>query len=163
LLIAIIIVLAMLFARGNDGKPVVVPISSTSASSTPSASASESVEPPSEAPEENPPPDAEPSAQPAPPPAAGPTFATFTAPASANCTSDNPTSPITFSWSSANAATAWFGVHTENAKAAPYEEVPTTTTYTFDYQCSNDSEFYTVTLEDASGNLAHKTATITKN
>jgi hypothetical protein len=58
---------------------------------------------------------------------------------------------------------AWFGVHTTNAKAAPFEEVPTTATYTFDYQCSNATEFYTVTLEDASGNLTHKTVTITKN
>ncbi len=67
------------------------------------------------------------------------------------------------SWASADAVKAWFGVHTTDAKAEPYEEVPTTSTYTFNYQCGNDSEFYTVTLADAAGKLTHKTVTIKKS
>lgn len=156
LLIAVVVLLTLLFARGFGGSPGATPEVSTS----PSASSSVS---PSASPSASPSPSAEPSAAPSPPPPAGPTFATFTAPSAATCTSANPTSQITFSWSSTDATRAWFGVHTTNAKAAPFEEVPTTATYTFDYQCSNDSEFYTVTLEDAGGNLTHKTVTITKD
>lgn len=156
LLIVVIVLLAILFARGLGGSPAPTPAVSTSPSASVSAS-------PSASPSSSPSPSAEPSTAPPPPPPAGPTFATFTAPSAATCTDANPTSQITFTWSSTDAVKAWFGVHTTNAKAAPFEEVPTTATYTFDYQCSNDSEFYTVTLEDASGNLTHKTVTITKN
>ncbi|HEY9497543.1 MAG TPA: hypothetical protein VIQ78_00780 [Terrimesophilobacter sp.] len=156
LLVAVIVLLTLLFARGFGGPPAPTPdvSSSPSASALPSPSASPSVSPS---------PSATPSTAPSPQPPAGPTFATFTAPSAATCTDANPTSQITFTWSSTNAVKAWFGVHTTNAKAAPFEEVPTTASYTFDYQCSNASEFYTVTLEDASGNLTHKTVTITKN
>lgn len=156
LLIAVIVLLTLLFARGFGGPPAPTP----DVSASPSVSAGPS---PSASPSSSPSPSTEPSTAPAPPPPTGPTFATFTAPSAATCTDANPTSQITFSWSSADAVKAWFGVHTTNAKAAPFEEVPTTATYTFDYQCGNDSEFYTVTLEDASGNLTHKTVTITKN
>ncbi|MBH0023867.1 hypothetical protein [Salinibacterium sp. SWN248] len=155
LLIAVVIMLTLLFSRGSGGDITPVP------SESPSATPSETPTPSTSATEE-----AEPTAEPttAPPPAtASPSFATFSAPTSANCTAANPTSQLTFAWSSADATMAWFGVRTTNAKEEPYEEVPTTATYTFDYQCSNETEIYTVTLEDAGGNLTHKTVTVTKN
>lgn len=156
LLLAVVVLVTLLLARGTNGTGDVLP----SASPSPSESVS-----PSPSASESPSPSPSPSASPSPSPSAqaSPTFATFTAPSAAGCTSANPSSQITFTWSSSNATMAWFGVHTTNAKAAHYESVPTTTTYTFDYQCSVDSEFFTVTLEDASGNLTHKTVTVTKN
>ena len=153
ILIAVIVLLTLLLSRGTGSDPLQTP------SASPSASPSETPSPsPSETPSASPSPSPSPSAAPAP---TGPTFATFTAPSAAGCTVANPESQMTFTWSSANAVKAWFGVHTTNAKAAPYEEVPTTATYSFNYQCSNSSEFYTVTLQDASGNLTHKTVTVT--
>lgn len=159
LLLVVVVLLTILFTRGFGGTPDAAPAASTSPSVSPSES-------PAATPSSSPSPSEEPSEAPSPPPPpppAGPTFATFTAPSAATCTSANPTSQITFTWSSTNAVKAWFGVHTMDAKAAPYEEVPTTDSYTFDYQCSNASEYYTVTLEDAAGNLTNKTVTITKN
>lgn len=157
LLIALVIALTLMAIRGSgDSVPVAT-------SPTPSVSESESPSPePSESETEEPAPEAEPTTAP-PPPAASPSFATFSAPESAMCTSANPTSQLTFSWSSADAVRAWIGVRTTNAKAEPFEEVPTTATYTIDYQCSNDSEVYTVTLEDSAGTLTHKSVTVTKN
>lgn len=183
LLIAVIIMAALLLSdrKGADNaRPIAdvttpAPSGSTvpSESPTPSPQASETESPPpSSTPTPSKSPSSKPSTTPSPPtttppmtppmtPApAGPTFAVFKAPKAASCTSANPTSQITFSWASGDAVRAWFGVHTTNAKNAPYEEVDPTATYTFNFQCSNDSEYYTVTLEDASGNLAHKTVTI---
>lgn len=156
LLIAIVILLTLLLSRGSGG-PAGNPSAGPSVTPSETPSASPSVTPsasPSKTPSSAPPP---------PPPPSGPTFATFTAPTSAGCTVANPSSTITFSWSSADAVKAWFGVHTKNAKANPYEEVPTTDTYDFQYQCSNESEYYTVTLQDADGRLTSKTVTITKD
>ena len=58
---------------------------------------------------------------------------------------------------------AWFGIGTNNAKAEQFESVPTTATYTFNYQCSEASQIYTVTLEDSSGRLTHKTVTVKRD
>ena len=160
LLIAVVVLLTLVFARGLGGPSTATPDVSTSPSVSTSESPSSS---PSPSVSENPTPSGSPSEEATPPPPSGPTFATFTAPSSAGCTVANPSSTITFSWSSANAVKAWFGVHTNNAKAEPYEEVETTDTYDFQYQCSNESEFYTVTLQDADGKLKHKTVTITKD
>lgn len=157
LLIAVVIALTLLFSRGSDELVPVPPTPSASATpsdaASPTPSADESEEPvPSVAPTTEPPPAIE-----------SPSFATFTAPSTVDCPSDGNDVQMIFSWSSADATTAWFGVQTTNAKAAPYEEVPTTATYPFQYSCSNDSQYYTVTLEDADGNLTHKTVTVTKN
>ncbi|MBH0009065.1 hypothetical protein [Salinibacterium sp. SWN1162] len=159
LLIALVIALTLMATRGSgDSVPVATsPTPSTTASESPSPEPSETEPEPEESA-----PEPEPTTAP-PPPAESPSFATFSAPESAMCTAANPTSQLTFSWSSTDAVAAWIGVATTNAKAAPYEEVPTTATYTIDYQCSNDSEVYTVTLEDSVGNLAHETVTVTKN
>jgi hypothetical protein len=153
LLIAVIIVVIMLLNRGGD-EPVALPSSSPS----PSMSASPSPTPtPSESPSE------EPSPEPEPEPV-GPTFASFDAPPSAGCAEGDTSKPLTFSWSSSNASTAYIGVATSNAKAEPYEgNLPVVYTYTnLSYQCGEDQQTYTVTLEDADGNLAHQTVTITK-
>ena len=152
LLIAVIIVVAMLLNRGDDD-PVTLPTTSSSPSATPSAT-------PSPTPSDSPSPEPEPTEPPAP---VGPTFDSFTAPPTAGCAEGDTSKPLTFSWSSGNAQTAYIGVATTDAKAAPFESgLPPVDTYTLDYQCSQASQVYTVTLEDADGNLAHQTVTITK-
>ena len=100
-----------------------------------------------------------------PPPAApGPVFDTFTAPESAGCVEGDVTRPLVFTWAGSNATTAYIGIATTDAKAAPYEsDLPTTFRYdnlTFD--CTLASQVYTVTLEDADGLLAHRTVTVLK-
>lgn len=153
LLIAVVIVVIMLLSRGSD-VPTPVPTTSGSPSASPSASPSPSPLPSlTESPEP----------EPEPPATVGPTFDSFTAPPAAGCAEGDTAKPLTFSWSSSNAQTAYIGVATTDAKAAPYEAgLPPVDTYTLDYQCSQASQVYTVTLEDADGNLAHQTVTITK-
>jgi hypothetical protein len=99
---------------------------------------------------------------PPPPPPQSPSFATFNGPNKATCPDTSSSVEITWSWSSSNAVNAWFGIGTQNAKLQPFEQVPTTATYTFNYQCSEASQIYTVTLEDSSGRLTHKTVTVTR-
>jgi hypothetical protein len=67
---------------------------------------------------------------------------------------------ITIQWSSSNATSAWIGVATSNAKAEPYDTVPTSGSYDIGFPCSNSHQVYTVTLEDAGGNLTHKSKDI---
>ncbi|PKQ25832.1 MAG: hypothetical protein CVT64_07235 [Actinobacteria bacterium HGW-Actinobacteria-4] len=71
---------------------------------------------------------------------------------------------MTFTWSTSKAVKAWFGIATTNAKAAPYEDVSVQAgSYTAYYQCSEASQVYTVTIEDADGKLTHETRTISRN
>lgn len=126
---------------------------------TPTLTVSESASPePSETPSETP--SSSPSETAAPPAPSGPTFATFVGPNVADCGGESGTTDIEWSWSSADATAAWFGIGTDNAKLQPYESVPTTATYTFVYQCTEASQRYTVTLEDSTGRLTHKTVEI---
>lgn len=156
LLIAIIIVVVMLLNRGGD-EPVVAP----SGSASPSASASPS---PSATPSESPSAEPEPEPEPETPVVVGPTFDSFDAQPSAGCAEGDTSKPLSFSWSSSNAKTAYIGVATTNAKAEPYEgNLPVVYTFdTLEYQCNQATQVYTVTLEDAAGNLAHQTVTIAK-
>ena len=155
LLIAVVIVVILLLNRGGADEPLVAP----GASDTPIQSASPSAEP-SEEPSAEPIPEQEP----APPVVVGPVFDSFSAPTAAGCAEGDTSKPLTFSWSSGNASAAYVGVATTNAKAEPFEGgLPVVYTYTnLSYQCSEASQVYTVTLEDADGNLAHQTVTISK-
>lgn len=107
--------------------------------------------------------------QPAPPPdpkppaSAGPVFTSFAvSPLSPDCTSESSVE-LTFAWSSTGAVAGWIGVATTNAKTAPYDYVnPGNGSFVLSYQCSNPSETYTVTLEDSSGRLTHKTVTLSR-
>ena len=100
----------------------------------------------------------------APPVPDGPVFDAFTAPESAGCVDGDVTRPLVFTWAGSKAETAYIGIATTDAKAAPYEsDLPTTFRYdnlTFD--CTLASQVYTVTLEDADGLLAHRTVTVLK-
>jgi len=159
ILIALVVLIVVLV--GNAGPANDQP--------TPEASASES-ESPTPTPEEteSPEPSGEPStepittAAPPPPPAQSPSFATFTSVDRATCPDTSSSVATTWSWSSTDAVAAWFGIGTNNAKAEPFESVPTTATYAFNYQCSEASQRYTVTLEDSAGRLTHKTVDIVR-
>ena len=160
ILVALIVLIVLLVGgQGDDtAGPAPVPTASESESAEPEET--ESPEPTDEPTEE---PAASPSATAAPPPAPqSPSFATFSGPNRATCPDTSSSVAITWSWSSTNAVNAWFGIGTNNAKAEPFESVPTTATYTFNYQCSEASQRYTVTLEDSAGRLTHKTVEIVR-
>lgn len=150
LLIAIIVVLAFAFGPKGD-EPVAIPTDT----GTPSA-------PPSETPEPEPTP-VESSPPPAPAPT-GPVFDSFNAPETSGCLEGETQHPLTFAWSSGTALTAYIGVGTTDAKAAPFEgDLPPIYTYKdISYNCDQASQVYTVTLENADGLLTHKTVTVTK-
>ena len=148
LLIALIVLLITLF--GGADEPAVAP--------TPTES--------SAAPEPEPTPSDEPEPEPTQtvaPPVTSPTFATFTAPANAACEEGEDEAPLTFSWSSSDATTAYIGVGTQNAALNPtFSDLPPTATFEeLNYDCSVASQVYTVTLEDSEGRLASNTVTVT--
>ncbi len=163
ILLALIVLIAILLGNGGSTDATPVPEFTTTESPTPTPDETESPEPtetPSEEPSEAPSATAAPPPPPPPPPS--PSFATFSGPNKATCPDTSSSVEITWSWSSSNAVNAWFGIGTTNAKLQPFEQVPTTATYTFNYQCSEASQIYTVTLEDSSGKLTHKTVTVTR-
>jgi hypothetical protein len=90
----------------------------------------------------------------------GPTFGSFSAPLSASCPDDSSVVTITITWLSSNATSAWIGVGTNDAKAAPYDTVPTSGSYDIGFPCSTSHQVYTVTLEDAGGHLTSKSKDI---
>ena len=156
LLVAIVILIATLFGRPTataDPTPSFTTTESATPSPTPTLT-SPSPEPEPEETEDAPPP---------PPPAPVPGFDSFSAQSDAGCQDGDTQKQLTFSWSSDDAVRAYIGVQTNNAKAAPYEgDLPPVYTYTnLYYNCDQDSQYYTVTLEDGSGHLTHKTVTIT--
>jgi len=155
ILVALIVVIVLLVQPpSDDEQPVPLP--------TPTLTPSESLEP-SESPEpvesESPVASPAPSASSAP---SSPSFATFQPVDEAECADESGQAELTWSWSSTNASRAWFGIGTRNAKEAPFEEVATTATYTFWYQCSEASQLYTVTLEDSAGRLTHRTVEVVR-
>lgn len=161
LLLVAVVLIAMLLIRG-DGEPA--PAASPSPSETPSPSPSGASSPsPAESPsaaEAEPAEDPEPAA-PADPP--GPVFSSFSAsPKKVSCPDEFGTGEVTVAWQGSGATSAWIGVATSNAKIAPYDSVPVSGEYTLPYPCGNESQAYTVTLEDADGRLTHKTATVTR-
>lgn len=160
ILLALVVLIVVLVGNAG-GSPDAQPSPEASASESPEPDESESPEPSDEPSDE---PSEEPSATtaPPPPPPQSPSFATFSGPNRATCPDTSSSVAITWSWSSTNAVNAWFGIGTSNAKAEPFESVPTTATYTFNYQCSEASQIYTVTLEDSAGRLTHKTVEIVR-
>lgn len=156
ILLALVVLIVVLV--GNAGSP--------EASPAPTATLSEALSPTPEE-TESPEPSGEPSASPSattppPPPPQSPSFATFSGADRAACPDTSSAVAITWSWSSTNAVKAWFGIGTTDARAEPFESVPTTATYTFTYQCSEPSQIYTVTLEDSAGRVTHATVEIVR-
>ncbi|GAA1738487.1 hypothetical protein [Microcella frigidaquae] len=161
ILIALIVLIVVLVGGRGEDTAAPMPEPTTSDTATPEPTESESPVP-SEEPSEEPAASPSATAAPPPPPPQSPSFATFSGPNRAPCPDTSSSVAITWSWSSTNAVNAWFGIGTNNAKAEPFESVPTTATYTFNYQCSEASQRYTVTLEDAAGRLTHKTVEIVR-
>jgi hypothetical protein len=152
LLVTVIVLLVLLFG-GNDEEPAVTPAPTTSETPEPVPTPSETEAPPEPEPTET-----------VAPPVASPTFATFSAPSSAECDEGDDSAPLTFSWSSSDAVRAYLGVGTQNAALNPtVSDLPPTATYTdLEYDCTVGSQVYTVTLEDEAGSLTSRTVTITR-
>jgi hypothetical protein len=154
LLIVVVILVATLLSRPGATTPNLTPSPSQTDSATPTPTPTLA----------SPSPEPEDEEEPPPPPVPVPGFDSFSAPSDAGCEDGDSSRPLTFSWSSDDAVTAYIGVQTNNAKSAPYEgDLPPVYTYTnLNYQCDHDSQYYTVTLEDGAGHLTHKTVTINK-
>ena len=150
LLIAIVVLLLVLNDRNST--PATVPTTTPSASSTPSASPT-----PSESPTPSPTP--EPTEEPA-PEVDELTFTSFT-PADGSviaCPDEESVEPLTFTWSSTGAELAWFGTGVTNAKATPDASVDPTATYRdAEFDCSMESQIYTVTIDDGTGAITNNT------
>ncbi|KQV26609.1 hypothetical protein [Yonghaparkia sp. Root332] len=158
LLIALVVLIFALLNRDDAPAPAASDTPSTSASPSdtpsPSPTPSETEEPsPSPTPTES-------SAAPEPAPA--PTFTVFQAENTANCPDESGSVPLFWSWSIDGATNAWFGIGTDDARAEPFEEVPTTATYEFAYQCSEESQLYTVSAENADGLVTHQTVEVVR-
>jgi hypothetical protein len=160
LLVAILVLVLLLLTRTIGG--------GAAASTSPSPSVSTSASPspsPSITPSASPSPSPSPSpTQTTPPAPANPTFASFSAQSSAGCSSNSGEVALTFTWGSTDAKTAYIGVGTTNAKQDPYAgNLPPTDTYTdLTYDCTQASQVYTVTLENAAGLITNRTVTITR-
>ena len=117
--------------------------------------------PTAEAPIEEPEPEPSESEEPE---ATGPIFDSFTAPETSGCTEDSTEAPLEFSWESSNAVRAYIGVGTDNARDDPFDgDLPPTYTYLdIVYLCDQESQIYTVTLEDESGEIASETVTVSR-
>ncbi|MBX3087397.1 MAG: hypothetical protein KF742_02820 [Cryobacterium sp.] len=132
------------------------PSPSDEPSETPSETPSSS---PSESPSSTPSPSA---TQSNPPVATGPVFNSFS-PAnnkSVGCTNDSDSIPVTFTWTSTGANEAAIGVGTYDAFAGAYETgLPASGSYVLNYQCSNATQIYTVSIRGNSGQ-ANKSITL---
>jgi hypothetical protein len=149
LLIAVVVLLLQLY---NDGQnPVVAPTQTESAAPAPS-------EEPSEEPEPSP----EPTPSRTVEPVAAPTFDDFAAPTVAECEEGEDSAPLEFSWSSSDAVRAFIGVGTDDASIDPFaSDLPPVFTFRdLEFDCAQDSEVYTVTLEGDDGQVTSQSVTI---
>jgi hypothetical protein len=152
------IIAALLTSRGpSDPAASLSATPTASMSESPSESASPTA---SASPTPSPSPTPEPSPEPTETTPAGPQFTSFVAPGTAACPDESSTADVTITWTSSGAVKAWIGIATDNAKQEPYSEVPPSGAATLPFPCSNSSQVYTVTLEDAAGLLAHRSAMI---
>lgn len=152
LALAVVVLLVLLFIR-----PAATPAADTTPTPTPNAA-------PSATPSSPPPVEPTPEATTEPAPPSAPVFTSFSAePAVADCSGGAASVPLVFSWSSDGATEAWIGVGTTDAQAAPYEAVPTSATgyANLSYQCSEESQVYTVTISGPTG-VAHSSVTIVR-
>ncbi len=152
LLIALAILIVALLQRGAGPAPTESPTPTPTATTTPTPT-------PTPTPTETPTPTPTETQEEAAP---APTFTVFQAENTANCPDETSAVPIFWSWSIDGASTVWFGIGTDDARAEPYEEVPSTATYEFAYQCSEESQLYTVTAENADGLVTHRTVEVVR-
>lgn len=153
-LVALIVVLIVLFTRDSTPTAASTPTSSTTSSA--SATASESPTPSSTPTAAAPATTTAPKPAPAPTANGAPVFTSFTIP-NATCTGTTGTSPVTIQYSSVGATAAYFGIGVANAKEAPTDgPLPPNGPYTFDYQCSNATQIWVITLVDGAGGTTNK-------
>ncbi|MFP7760718.1 hypothetical protein [Marisediminicola sp. LYQ134] len=153
-------VLALVLAtRDDDSAPVTEP----SATAEPSAEPEPTEETSEPAPE--PAPEPETTEPPAPDPAQSARFTSFT-PADGStiaCPDETTRVPLVFEWSSEGAVRAFIAVGVDDAAAAPQAEVEPSGSYTdFEFDCSLESEIYTVTLDNDAGVLVNGTVTLVR-
>jgi hypothetical protein len=164
LVLIVLLVLLVVFLMWRVATGAETPLSSpTPTATTPTPTPTPTLTPtPTPTPTATETPSAAPTAAPKPPAPTGPAFTSFAvSPLSPDCSSASSVE-LTFAWSATGATAGWIGVATQNAKNAPYDSVnPASGSYVLSYQCSEPSQVYTVTLEDSSGKLTHKTVTIT--
>ncbi|MBX3312380.1 MAG: hypothetical protein KF916_05755 [Microbacteriaceae bacterium] len=80
----------------------------------------------------------------------------------AGCSGTFGTQEVTITWESKGAKTAFIGLDTDNAKAQPlFSNLPASGSQVIDFPCSFGSSVVTVTVESSSGDLAHKSITLT--
>ncbi|MGR2751702.1 hypothetical protein [Agromyces arachidis] len=159
LAVAVVVLLLFLLLRPG-ATPIAAPTASPTPSASPSATptATASPEPTTTSTP------VQPTSEPTTEPVSGPVFTSFSAePATADCSGGATSVPLVFSWSSEGATEAWIGVGTTDAQAAPYESVPTSASNysNLAYQCSEESQVYTVTLSGPSG-VTHNSVTIVR-
>jgi len=157
LLLAVLIVLVLLLTRGAAPTPVASATpTASSPSPTPTASSPTPTPTPTPTPDPAPPP-------PPPPPPPSP-ISDFTASDTTVDCGGFSSVPVTFSWAAVGEK-LWFGVGTDNAKAAPFSEFPLNWTFDFNYQCGQPSgqQKYAITVEASDGTLTSKTIIIQEN
>ncbi|QNO36740.1 hypothetical protein H4J02_09595 [Protaetiibacter sp. SSC-01] len=139
----------------SGGTPSADPTETASVSPSPS-------ETPSETPSEDPTPSETPSEEPPPPPPPADAISSFTASAQdVDCSGGVPV-PVTFSWTTSG-TTVWFGVGTDDARAAPYESgLQPNDTIGIDYQCGqpDGQQRYTITVQRTDGAFESETVVI---
>lgn len=167
LLVAIVILIATLLGRpgANAADPTASPTVTDSATPTPTPTeSSPSATPEPEVPEDEEP---EPPAEPT-----GARFKTFNAPSSEDgCSPGGPGFPETrpllkVSWSTAGADEAWFVMGTSDAADSGFMQIPLNGNqsdfpYPIEFNCSNDSTTYTITLVAPNGDHVQKHWTVT--
>lgn len=170
LLLAVTVLLTLLLSglgkTNEQALPSVTP--SPSEYGEPSASPSASAEPEGSASTEPSATPSESSAPPAPPPpppppvATGPTFTSFS-PAnnkSVGCSASDGSVPVTFTWASTGANEAAISIGGNDAFTEPYlTGLPPSGSEVINYQCSNASYIYTVSIRGTSGQT-NKTITL---
>ncbi len=154
LLFIALVVLALVYFSGQNSTPV-----GASPSPTPSESATPSPTPSEEpTPTETEEPEPEPEPQPAPA-----SFVSFS-PADGteiSCPDDTSDVPLTFSWTSTDAERAWIAAGETDARANPDAGVDPSGTYRdLVFDCSRETEIYTVSLENAQGDLTNQSVTL---
>ena len=152
ILVGLIVVLIVLFTRDSSPTAATTPTTTptVSASATASDTPTAASTPSAAAPATPPKPTSAPTAN------GAPVFTSFSIP-DATCAGTTGTSSVTIQYSSVGATAAYFGISVANAKEAPTDgPLPPNGPYTFDYQCSNATQIWVITLVDGAGGTTNK-------
>jgi hypothetical protein len=162
--IVVALVILILLLLGKDSTPASAPVPSTSSSPTAVAEATPS-ETPTAATTEGQPSDPPETTV----PSTAPAFATFSVPSKEDScyyseapSYTPPTVHVKVTWKAVNAESVWFVQGTSDAADSMFMEVPLSGNqddfpYPFDFQCSSDSNTYTMTIVGTDGSHKSKT------